>query len=133
MGTFLGFDPGLSHLVEAGADFFLMPSRYEPCGLNQMYSLRYGTVPIVRATGGLVDTVEGGLEGNGILFEAFHPAALLAAMRRAQALYAEPARLLAVPAPGHGEGLLLGRLRAQVRSALHRPHEGIVGLQPKAR
>lgn len=93
VGTFIGFDAGLSHLVEAGADFFLMPSRYEPCGLNQMYSLRYGTVPIVRATGGLADTVEGGLEGNGLLFEAFHPAALLAALRRALALYADPPRL----------------------------------------
>ncbi|MGZ3458258.1 MAG: glycogen synthase GlgA, partial [Archangium sp.] len=87
VGTFIGFDPGLSHLVEAGADFFLMPSRYEPCGLIQMYSLCYGTVPIVRATGGLADTVEGGLDGDGILFEAFHPSALLAAIRRAQALY----------------------------------------------
>jgi starch synthase len=93
MSVHIGFDPALSHLVEAGADFFLMPSRYEPCGLNQMYSLRYGTVPIVRATGGLVDTVEGGLDGNGILFESFHPAALLAAIRRALALYAEPPRL----------------------------------------
>jgi starch synthase len=93
VGLYLGFDKPLSHLVEAGADFFLMPSRYEPCGLNQMYSLRYGTVPVVRATGGLMDTVEGGLEGNGILFEAFHPAALLAAMRRALALYADPPRL----------------------------------------
>ncbi|MCP3103604.1 glycogen synthase GlgA [Myxococcus sp. K15C18031901] len=89
----LGFDTALSHLVEAGADFFLMPSRYEPCGLNQMYSLRYGTVPVVRATGGLVDTVEGGLGGNGILFEAFHKAALVAAFRRALALYADPPRL----------------------------------------
>ncbi|PTL81981.1 glycogen synthase GlgA [Vitiosangium sp. GDMCC 1.1324] len=95
VGTFVGFDQGLSHLVEAGADFFIMPSRYEPCGLNQMYSLRYGTVPIVRATGGLVDTVEGGLDGDGLLFEAFHPSALLAALRRAQALYAEPERLRA--------------------------------------
>jgi starch synthase len=93
VGVYIGFHKGFSHLVEAGADFFLMPSRYEPCGLNQMYSLKYGTVPIVRATGGLVDTVEGGLDGNGILFEAFHPAALLAAMRRAQALYADPPRL----------------------------------------
>ncbi|HEX8697719.1 MAG TPA: glycosyltransferase, partial [Myxococcaceae bacterium] len=93
VGVYLGFDRPLSHLVEAGADFFLMPSRYEPCGLNQMYSLRYGTVPIVRATGGLADTVEGGLEGTGILFEAFHPAALLAAMRRALALYSDPPRL----------------------------------------
>lgn len=93
VGTFIGFDTGLSHLVEAGSDFFTMPSRYEPCGLNQMYSLRYGTVPIVRATGGLADTVEDGLDGNGVLFEAFHPAALLGALRRALALYADPPRL----------------------------------------
>jgi starch synthase len=93
VSAYIGFSQELSHLVEAGADFFLMPSRYEPCGLNQMYSLRYGTVPIVRATGGLVDTVEGGLDGTGILFEAFHPAALLAAMRRALALYSDPPRL----------------------------------------
>jgi len=93
VGVHVGFDPALSHLVEAGADFFLMPSRYEPCGLNQMYSLRYGTVPVVRATGGLMDTVEGGMEGTGLLFETFHPAALLAAMRRALALYSDPPRL----------------------------------------
>ncbi|WP_257452999.1 glycogen synthase GlgA [Archangium lipolyticum] len=102
VGTYIGFDPALSHLVEAGSDFFIMPSRYEPCGLNQMYSLRYGTVPIVRATGGLVDTVDGGMDGDGILFEAFHPAALLAALRRAQALYAEPERLLAFRRRGMG-------------------------------
>ena len=51
------FENGSAHLTEAGADIFLMPSKYEPCGLNQMYSLRYGTVPVVRATGGLADTV----------------------------------------------------------------------------
>jgi starch synthase len=89
----IGYDDKLAHRIEAGADIFLMPSRYEPCGLNQMYSLRYGTVPIVRATGGLVDTVEGGLDGTGILFESFHPAALLAAIRRGLALYADPPRL----------------------------------------
>src|SRR5262249_27240892 len=55
--AWLRFDNGRAHRIEAGADFFLMPSRFEPCGLNQMYSLRYGTLPIVRATGGLVDTV----------------------------------------------------------------------------
>src|SRR5581483_1687375 len=56
----VGFDNGLAHRIEAGADIFLMPSQYEPCGLNQMYSLRYGTVPVVRATGGLDDTIEDG-------------------------------------------------------------------------
>ena len=58
VGSYIGFDNKLAHLIEAGSDFFVMPSRYEPCGLNQMYSLKYGTLPIVRATGGLNDTVE---------------------------------------------------------------------------
>jgi len=58
MGVHIGFDEELAHLIEAGSDMFLMPSKYEPCGLNQMYSLRYGTLPIVRSTGGLADTVE---------------------------------------------------------------------------
>jgi starch synthase len=57
IGLFIGFDEGLAHRIEAGADMLMMPSRYEPCGLSQLYSLRYGTVPIVRRTGGLADTV----------------------------------------------------------------------------
>jgi starch synthase len=69
----IGFQEALSHLIEAGADFFVMPSRFEPCGLNQMYSMRYGTLPIARATGGLVDTIEHFSEedgsGTGFLFQ----------------------------------------------------------------
>jgi starch synthase len=57
IGLAIGFDEGLAHRIEAGADMLVMPSRYEPCGLSQLYSLRYGTVPIVRRTGGLADTV----------------------------------------------------------------------------
>jgi starch synthase len=76
----IGYDDGLAHLIEAGADFFLMPSAYEPCGLNQMYSLRYGTLPIVRRTGGLADTVEQYVEatgeGTGFLFEQLTPRAI---------------------------------------------------------
>jgi starch synthase len=76
----VGYDEGLAHRIEAGADMFLMPSRYEPCGLSQLYSLRYGTVPIVRATGGLEDTVD---ELTGFKFTAYTPEALLEAIRQA--------------------------------------------------
>jgi starch synthase len=91
VGIHLGFDEELAHLIEAGADIFLMPSRYEPCGLNQMYSLKYGTVPVVRATGGLVDTVEefnpktG--RGTGFLFEEYSGQELLKALKRAISVY----------------------------------------------
>jgi starch synthase len=64
VGLYLGFHEGLAHVIEAGADLFLMPSRYEPCGLNQLYSLKYGTPPVVRATGGLADTVVNATEEN---------------------------------------------------------------------
>ncbi len=76
----LAFDERLAHLIEAGSDFFLMPSRYEPCGLNQMYSLRYGTLPIAHKTGGLADTVEQydeeTVEGTGFLFDILTPRAI---------------------------------------------------------
>jgi starch synthase len=65
VGSFIGFSPVLSHVVEAGSDFFLMPSLYEPCGLNQMYSMKYGALPIVRATGGLDDTVQNYIQATG--------------------------------------------------------------------
>lgn len=85
----IAFDEGLAHQIEAGADMFLMPSRYEPSGLNQLYSFKYATIPIVRATGGLKDSVEefDGGEGTGFLFEAYEPSALLAAVDRALEAY----------------------------------------------
>jgi starch synthase len=93
MGVVFGFDEELAHLIEAGSDMFLMPSRYEPCGLNQMYSMRYGTVPIVRATGGLDDTVEdyaGNGRGTGFKFEKYDPKELLKAIQRATKVYNQP-------------------------------------------
>ena len=82
----IGFDDGLAHRIEAGADIFLMPSYYEPCGMNQIYSLRYGTVPVVRATGGLDDTIE---EGTGFKFVEYSSKALLEAVRGAIAGFAD--------------------------------------------
>src|SRR5579863_4635582 len=80
VGVKIGYDNALAHKIEAGADMFLMPSRYEPCGLNQIYSLRYGTVPVVRATGGLDDTIE---EGTGFKFAEYSGEAFLGAVRAA--------------------------------------------------
>lgn len=78
--AYVGYDEALSHLIEAGSDFFLMPSKYEPCGLNQMYSMLYGTLPIVRNTGGLADTVEQYNQetgdGTGFLFDALTPSSV---------------------------------------------------------
>jgi starch synthase len=93
----IGYDEPLAHLIEAAADAFLMPSRFEPCGLNQMYSQRYGTPPIARATGGLADTIVDATPAalaagtaTGFLFEEENPLALLAAIERAVELYREP-------------------------------------------
>ncbi len=81
-----GFDERFAHLIEGGCDLYLMPSRYEPCGLNQMYSLRYGTVPVVRETGGLADTVADfdpeTRTGTGFVFQRYEPAEMVAALRR---------------------------------------------------
>jgi starch synthase len=93
----IGYDEGLSHRIEAGCDFYLMPSRFEPSGLNQMYSLRYGTIPIVRVTGGLDDSVvdytEDAARANGIKFQEYSARALAKAIRKALALYQHPALL----------------------------------------
>jgi starch synthase len=88
-----GYSDELAHWIEAASDLFLMPSLYEPCGLNQMYSLRYGTVPLVRRTGGLADTVEDydrrTRQGTGIVFEEFTAAAFARALDMALDLYLE--------------------------------------------
>ena len=92
----IGYDEDLSHLIEAGADLFLMPSKYEPCGLNQMMSMRYGTLPIVRATGGLADSVSDAdanpEDGTGFSFEDYTSIELLSTTRRALNAYHDPAR-----------------------------------------
>jgi starch synthase len=90
----IGYDNTVAHKIEAGADMFLMPSRYEPSGLNQMYSLRYGTVPIVRATGGLDDTIQNfdakAKNGTGFKFEAYNGQALLDCIRAALKAFRDP-------------------------------------------
>jgi starch synthase len=83
----IGYDDGLAHRIEAGSDMFLMPSRYEPCGLNQIYSMRYGTLPVVRATGGLYDTVDA---DTGFKFQGDNPQELLDCIRRALQVYGTP-------------------------------------------
>ncbi len=96
LGVRIAFDEALSHKIYAGSDLFLIPSRYEPCGLTQMYSLRYGTIPIVRATGGLDDTVQEydwrNEVGNGFKFEAYSSAALLEAVKNAIGVYRQRER-----------------------------------------
>jgi len=84
----IAFDDALAHRIEAGADMFLMPSRYEPCGLNQLYSLRYGTIPVVRATGGLDDTIE---ESTGFKFREYSEAALWTAVETAVEAFSDAA------------------------------------------
>ena len=104
IGVYVGFDEVLAHLIEAGADAFLMPSRFEPCGLNQMYSLRYGTVPIVRAVGGLADTVADYVPGKrgatGIVFTDYTPEALLDALKRAITLFQDRVKWRALQRAG---------------------------------
>ncbi len=87
----VGFNEPLAHQIEAGADLFLMPSLYEPCGLNQMFSLKYGTIPVVRAVGGLKDTVQDydpeNQTGTGFVFQPYDSKALLAAIERGLAVF----------------------------------------------
>ena len=96
VATYVGFDETLAHQIEAGLDLFMMPSQFEPCGLNQMYSLSYGTVPLVHEVGGLADSVvdasEKNLENgtaNGLSFWHFDATVLYRQMRRAMEMYAD--------------------------------------------
>lgn len=103
----LEMNPALIHKIAAGADIFLIPSLYEPCGLNQLYSFRYGTVPVVRATGGLEETVRPfdpkTSDGNGFVFKEYSSKAMLAALRRACACYRKPALWKKLQAAGMKE------------------------------
>ncbi len=91
--SYLGFNDELAHIIEGGADIFLMPSKYEPCGLNQMYSLKYGTIPVVRETGGLADTVirydEKTGEGTGFMFKKYDAKAFLKEIKRAVSVFGD--------------------------------------------
>jgi len=126
-GVTLGFDEGLAHRIEAGADMFLMPSRYEPSGLNQLYSLRYGTVPVVRKTGGLADTVvdaEGEAltrgTANGFVFDAYTPDALLRTVIRALAAFRTPAEWRRLQAVGMRQDFSWERSASRYVSAYRR-------------
>jgi starch synthase len=112
----IGFDEGLAHRMEAGADIFLMPSRFEPCGLNQLYSLRYGTVPVVRKVGGLADTVQdydGWKQGTGFVFGDYDPRAMLAGLRRAKEAYRDQRAWGALVRRGMAQDFSWGRSAAR--------------------
>jgi len=103
----VAYDNAIAHKIEAGADMFLMPSRYEPCGLNQIYSLKYGTVPIVRATGGLDDTIEPwdarSGKGTGFKFTDYNGEALLLTIRQALEAYSDQTSWQALMRNGMGK------------------------------
>lgn len=112
----VGFDEGLAHWIEAGADCFLMPSRFEPCGLNQMYSQAYGTPPLVNAVGGLADSVtdsDQGRDGTGFVMRSPDAAGFADALRRARAAYADPTRWRRIQAKGMGRDFGWDRSAAQ--------------------
>ena len=118
----VAYDNAIAHKIEAGADMFLMPSRYEPCGLNQIYSLKYGTVPIVRATGGLDDTIEpwdartG--KGTGFKFTDYTGEALLATIKQALLAYQDPVVVADADAQRDEPRFFLGRVGPRVRQDL---------------
>ena len=128
VGLTLGQDEKLAHQIEGGADLFLMPSQFEPCGLSQLYSLKYGTVPLVRATGGLADTVVDATEANlaagkatGFAFLPYTPAAFLETVHRALCLYCDyPERWLALQQTGMGQDWSWNRSAAEYEKLYHK-------------
>ncbi len=108
----IGYDNSLAHKIEAASDFFVMPSKFEPCGLNQLYSLKYGSVPIVRAVGGLDDSIIGLSESahvaTGIKFYDYAVTALEAALNEAFDLFEDQESYKKNPQEWHAQGLLLG-------------------------
>jgi len=123
-GYIRDFDAAAAHLIEAGSHIFLMPSRFEPCGLNQMYSMRYGTVPVVRRTGGLADSVgewdPGAGSGTGFLFEDFSEDAFLDALRRALDVHADPDAWRRLQRNGMEEDFSWDRRAAEYREVYRR-------------
>ncbi len=115
VGARIGYDNPLAHRIEAGADIFLMPSHYEPCGLNQIYSLKYGTVPVVRATGGLDDTID---EDTGFKFRDYTGSALLRAVHAAVTAYHDQDEWVSMMRRGMQKDFFLERLRRRVYGPL---------------
>ncbi len=117
-----GYDESLAHAILAGADIALVPSRYEPCGLTQMYALRYGTIPVVRATGGLADTIQhfdpATGAGNGSVFRDADTGGLLWGIRSALAWFDDPPRVGARDRERDGRGLLVAQPDPALRDAL---------------
>lgn len=110
IGARIGFDERVAHLVEGGADIFLMPSHFEPCGLNQMYSMRYGTVPIVHAVGGLADTVT---SRTGVVFTEYSAEALLGALRHGLQLFSDRRKWRALQRAGMAQDFSWDRSAAE--------------------
>jgi starch synthase len=131
IGTHIGFDERRAHLIEAGSDMFLMPSRFEPCGLNQLYSLRYGTVPVVRAVGGLRDTIDASV---GFLFYDYSTEALVETLSRALACYRQPRAWRALQRAGMKRDHSWDRSAAKYVKLYHRAmriRKGAVAARPR--
>jgi starch synthase len=129
VGFKAGYDEALAHLMEAGSDMFLMPSRYEPCGLNQMYSLRYGTIPIVHKTGGLADSVQhfdpASGRGTGCVFNDFDPGAIGWALNTALDWYADRALWQRLQENAMAQDYSWGRQISEYDALFHRVHGAI--------